>query len=224
MMNVTAAHDDVMKRRDLVGDAVNHPAHHGKREKEADGREKEAAPRAVGDMLVQERSQPGAMEKHEQERDHDHQNQKQKRSIVEAHGTLDRAEDAEGKSRSQEMDRHEMMNEPCAIENSGIEWQKPDLQNEGPALAQIQNVFSSSSLHVCLSITSHCRADHRRVCRERFAGTDPGSQVAFDWPFPRRTRGSGGGSAGRFDNILFWRGQWRNLEDDRCGNGLGANL
>ena len=115
----------------------------------------------------------------------------------------------------------------CAIGGSGIEWQAsnithPGIKNEDLPLAQIQIVADSSSLslYVCFYFVDDFIAKFSRTiiggCGECSAGTGQRAQVALDRTFPRRTRGGGGGRAGRFDDILFWRGQWRDLEDDRC--------
>ena len=40
--------------------------------------------------------------------------------------------------------------------------------------------------------------------------------MALDWAISRRSRGRGVRRAGRLDYFLFWRCQWRDLENHRC--------
>jgi len=98
---VAAAHDDVVKRWNLVANAEDHSADDSEREEETDGGEKEPEARAVGYMLVQNRAQARAMKKREQERDHHHENYEEKCGIVQlqVHGTLDPGAEADGNSR-----------------------------------------------------------------------------------------------------------------------------
>ncbi|MGA7079745.1 MAG: hypothetical protein WBQ43_07485 [Terriglobales bacterium] len=58
---MSATHDDVVKRRNLVANAKHHSPHDGEGQKEADRGEEEAAAGTVGDMFAQKRAQARAM-------------------------------------------------------------------------------------------------------------------------------------------------------------------
>src|ERR1700693_1903810 len=66
MMDVTAFHDDVMKRRNMVHDAKHHAPHNGKGQKEADGRDKQPASWTFGDVLAQKSAKTSAAKNKEQ--------------------------------------------------------------------------------------------------------------------------------------------------------------
>jgi len=120
-MNVAAAHDDVVKRRNLVKDAKDHSADDGEGKKETDGGKKEAAARAVGYMVVQKRAQSSALKKREQKRDHDQENYEKKCGIIQlqVHGTLDPSPDVNSNSMRLAIEQGPI--EGCGIECSGIE-------------------------------------------------------------------------------------------------------
>src|ERR1022692_1042829 len=93
------------------------------------------------------------------------------------------------------------------------------IKNEGQALAQIQIAFSTSYLHMCFSV-----ANHYGGCPVGSSRTGEWAQMAPHRPVPRRTRSGRGGRAGRLDNLLFWLGEWRGLENNRCRSCLDADL
>src|SRR5450755_241043 len=91
-MDVTAIHNDVVERRNLVHDAEHHAPYDGKGQKETDRSDKQPPPRTVRDVLVQKRTQTGATERKKQRR-HRRCKNRQKNPIA-AHGPLNREWDA----------------------------------------------------------------------------------------------------------------------------------
>lgn len=151
------------------------------------------------------------MKKREQKRDHHHQNYQKKCGIdqLQVHGTLDPGMDGAA--------THRGSLSGCAGENSSIECQTsnaiyPGIKNEDLPLAQIQIVADSSSLslYVCFYFVADFINNFSRAiiggCGQCSAGTGQRAQVALDWAVPWRTRGRGGGRAGRLHDVLFWRG------------------
>ncbi len=89
VVDMGSFHQNVVKRRDLMANAIDHPAHNGEGEKEADGGEKEPAARTVGNVLVNQGAEARAMQERQQDCHHDYENQKKNDRIVQ-HGLLDR--------------------------------------------------------------------------------------------------------------------------------------
>jgi hypothetical protein len=100
------------------------------------------------------------------------------------------------------------------FEDSGIIAGYVAYQEWGLALAKIQIWFSSSDRHTRFSAANFVVADHGCFCPTCSAGTGERAQMALDWALSRGTRGCRGRRAGRLDNLLFWFGQWRDMEND----------
>ena len=92
------AHDDVVKGRNLMANAVDHSSDDTERQEKANGSQEKSAPRAVGNTIVNHGAEGGAMQECEQRRDHGRENQEEKSGIVHEHGPLELGDRMGGKS------------------------------------------------------------------------------------------------------------------------------
>ena len=65
-MDVTAFHDHVVERRNMVHDAKHHAPHNREGQKKADRSDKQPASRTVGNVLVEKRTHTSAAKKKKQ--------------------------------------------------------------------------------------------------------------------------------------------------------------